>query len=314
MVFAGHTDVVPTGPMEAWHSDPFQPTAKGDLLIGRGAADMKSGLAAMIIAAENFVAAHPNHKGSVAFLITSDEEGPSVDGTAKVMAELNKRNEKITYCIVGEASSEHKLGDQVRVGRRGSFHGKVHVKGVQGHIAYPQKHNPIHMAFAALDELAKEEWDQGNEFFPPTSFQFSNIHSGTGALNVVPGELTADFNFRFSTAISEDEMQQRVTAILQRHGLDFSVEWKLSASPFLTTHGKLIAATQETIREITGLETSLSTAGGTSDGRFIAPTGAELVEIGPLNTTAHKVNEEVKISDLEPLAAIYGGILKKLLL
>ncbi len=313
VVFAGHTDVVPTGPLDAWHSDPFFPTVKEDFLHGRGAADMKSGLAAMIVAAENFIKKNPNYPGSIGFLITSDEEGASIDGTKKVVEALVKRNEKIDYCIIGEASSEKILGDQIRIGRRGSFHGKLIIHGKQGHIAYPHlANNPIHASFKALAELAAEEWDNGNEYFPPTTFQISNIHAGTGALNVIPGELEARFNFRFSTAVTVHELQERVAKILNNHKLNFDIQWELTSQPFLTTQGKLITAAEEVIKEMMGIKTRLSTGGGTSDGRFIAPTGAEVIELGPNLATIHQANERVNIAELDQLTALYEKILEKL--
>lgn len=314
VVFAGHTDVVPTGPLEAWESDPFVPTIRGDFLYGRGAADMKSGLAAMIVAAENFIRKNPNYSGSIGFLITSDEEGASVDGTKKVVEALVKRNEKIDYCLIGEASSQKILGDQIRVGRRGSFHGKLIIHGKQGHIAYPHlANNPIHASLAALAELTAESWDAGNEFFPPTSFQISNIHAGTGANNVIPGDLEVRFNFRFSNAITLHDMQERVAKILNKHKLTFDIQWDLSGNPFLTKQGKLIRAAQESIKEMMGIDTILSTSGGTSDGRFIAPTGAEVVELGPNLNTIHQANECVNITELNKLTEIYEKILEKLL-
>ncbi|MES2217868.1 MAG: succinyl-diaminopimelate desuccinylase [Pseudomonadota bacterium] len=313
LVFAGHTDVVPTGPLDKWQSPPFEPEIRGDLLFGRGACDMKSGLAAMIVAAEKFVRDQPDFKGSIAFLITSDEEGASIDGTKKVVAVLEQRREKIDYCIVGEASSEQLLGDQIRVGRRGSLHGKLIIHGKQSHIAYPElADNPIHNCFMALQALAKEKWDEGNEFFPPTSFQISNIHSGTGALNVIPGALEVRFNFRYSTAVTADELEARVTKILQQHKLKFDLQWDLSGLPFLTRQGKLVSASQQAIKAITSLDTRLTTGGGTSDGRFIAPTGAEVVEIGPCNASAHQVDEHVNVKDLERLAGIYLQVLETL--
>lgn len=313
LVFAGHTDVVPTGPLDKWQSPPFTPEIRDNLLYGRGACDMKSGLAGMIVAAEKFVQDHPHFPGSIAFLITSDEEGASIDGTQKVVAELVKRKEQIHYCIVGEATSDKKLGDQIRVGRRGSLHGKLLIHGKQSHIAYPElADNPIHKCMLALHALAEEKWDEGNEFFPPTSFQFSNIHSGTGALNVIPGSLEARFNFRYCTASTADDLQARVTKILQDHGVKFDVEWNLSGLPFLTKQSKLVTASQLAIKNVTGLETRLTTGGGTSDGRFIAPTGAEVVEIGPCNPSAHQVNEHVNVQDLDPLSAIYLGVLEAL--
>ncbi len=314
-VFAGHTDVVPPGPLTAWDSHPFIPTERSDYLYGRGAADMKSGLAAMVIAAENFVRDHPTYPGSIAFLITSDEEGPSINGTQKVVAELINRNEMIDYCIVGEANSHAVLGDQIRVGRRGSLHGKLTIFGKQGHVAYPDiAQNPIHLLAPVLSELTTTIWDEGNAAFPPTTFQISNIHSGTGATNIVPGTLELLFNFRFSTAITVPELQQRVTAIIEKNQLNFDLAWNLSGNPFLTRQGKLIAIAEETIKELTGLEPILSTTGGTSDGRFIAPMGAEVIEIGPCNQSIHQVNEHVRIADLDSLVAIYQRILEKLYL
>jgi succinyl-diaminopimelate desuccinylase len=314
LVFAGHTDVVPPGPLEAWDNNPFQPTLRDGFLYGRGATDMKSGLAAMIVAVENFIQNHPLYAGSIAFLITSDEEGPSINGTQKVIAELTKRKEKIDYCIIAEASSDKLVGDQIRIGRRGSLHGKLIVRGKQGHIAYPERaENPIHRSFLALEALAQEVWDTGNEHFPPTTFQISNIHSGTGATNVIPGHLEALFNFRFSTAVTTDELQQRVTSILNRYHLHFEIQWELAGVPFLTATGKLLEATQQVIKKHTGLDTILSTGGGTSDGRFIAPTGAEVIELGPLTATAHQINERVAVADLEVLTHIYTDVLKTLM-
>ncbi|MDR3477731.1 MAG: succinyl-diaminopimelate desuccinylase [Gammaproteobacteria bacterium] len=315
VVFAGHTDVVPTGPLDAWHTDPFEPIESNDFLYGRGATDMKSGLAAMVVAAENFIAKNKEFTGSIGFLITSDEEGASIDGTKKVMEVLEARNEKIDFCIIGEASCEKTLGDQIRVGRRGSFHGKLIIHGKQGHVAFPERAtNPIHACFDALSELTKEQWDEGNDFFPPTTFQISNIHSGTGATNVIPGDLEVLFNFRFSTAVTVKELQERVMNILSKHKLNFNLHWDLSGSPFLTQQGKLVTATEEAIHEIMDIDTKLSTGGGTSDGRFIATCGAEVVELGPVNTSAHQVNEYTSISDLDKLMKIYERILEKLLL
>jgi succinyl-diaminopimelate desuccinylase len=313
LVFAGHTDVVPTGPLDKWQSPPFEPEIRDNLLFGRGACDMKSGLAAMIVAAEKFVQENPQFPGSIAFLVTSDEEGASIDGTAKVIDELVKRKVQINYCVVGEAGSEKKLGDQIRVGRRGSLHGKLDIHGKQSHIAYPElADNPIHKCMLALNALAEEKWDEGNEFFPPTSFQFSNIHSGTGALNVIPGALEARFNFRYCTASTADDLKKRVTQILDKHKLKYDLTWNLSGLPFLTHKSKLVEASQTAIKAITGLDTRLTTGGGTSDGRFIAPTGAEVVEIGPCNPTAHQVNEHVNIHDLDKLTDIYSELLKTL--
>lgn len=314
VVFAGHTDVVPHGPLDAWQSDPFQPTERDGFLYGRGAADMKSGLAAMIIAAERFIQKNPNFMGSIAFLITSDEEGPlNTHGTKRVVEELMNRQEKIDYCIIGEASSEKLLGDQIRVGRRGSLSGELIIYGKQGHVAFPHlAENPIHSAIEALRKLTAITWDNGNEFFPPTTFQISNIHAGTGALNVIPGALQVLFNFRFSTATTLDELQKRVTELLMDHALNFDLRWSLSGKPFLTHHAKLISATEHAIKEIVNLNTHLSTGGGTSDGRFIALTGAEVIELGPINTTVHQANECVNIEDLGKLTQIYERILEKL--
>ncbi len=315
LCFAGHTDVVPTGPESAWRSPPFQPTVHQGLLYGRGAADMKGSLAAMITACERFVAAQPGHHGSIAFLITSDEEGPSIDGTVKVVEHLESRGEKIDYCLVGEPSSSEVLGDVIKNGRRGSLNGRLVVHGVQGHIAYPHlARNPVHLAAPALAELAAEHWDQGNEFFPATSFQISNIQAGTGATNVIPGRLEVLFNFRFSTELTDEQLKRRVTAILDKHGLDYELEWTLSGQPFLTPPGKLVHGVRNAIAQVTGRQARLSTSGGTSDGRFIAPTGAQVVELGPLNATIHKIDECVAVDDLDILSRIYERILANLLL
>lgn len=314
LAFAGHTDVVPTGPVENWSVQPFAPEIRDGMLIGRGAADMKGSLAAMVVACERFVAAHPDHKGSIAFLITSDEEGVAINGTVKVVEHLEARNEKITWALVGEPSSSEQLGDVIKNGRRGSLNGILTVIGVQGHVAYPQKaDNPIHRAAPALAELAREVWDHGNDFFPATSFQISNIAAGTGANNVIPGDMKVVFNFRFSTEVTEAELRERTEAILKKHGLLYKLDWSLSGHPFLTAKGELVSAAVESIREICGIETELSTSGGTSDGRFIAPTGAQVLELGPLNATIHKVNEEVRAADLDTLTEIYERILVKLL-
>ncbi len=315
LVFAGHTDVVPPGPLNEWASDPFQPTERDGFLYGRGAADMKSGLAAMVVAVENFIQAHPKYNGSIAFLITSDEEGAkNLHGTKRVVEELVNRNEKIDYCIIGEASSEKLVGDQIRVGRRGSLSGKLTIWGKQGHVAFPHLAvNPIHAAIDALKELTSIAWDHGNEFFPATTFQISNIHAGTGVGNVIPGHLDVMFNFRFSTAISAGEIQHRVAEILMNHSLNFDLQWESSGKPFLTPHGKLITSTEKAIKEITQLDTILSTGGGTSDGRFIAPTGAEVIELGPVNESVHQINEHVRIADLELLTHVYQAIIEKLL-
>jgi len=312
--FAGHTDVVPTGPRELWQSDPFRPEIRDGLLYGRGAADMKGSLAAMITATERFVAQHPDHRGSIAFLITSDEEGPSINGTVRVVEVLEARGEKIDWCLVGEPSSDQQLGDVVKNGRRGSLGCVLQVRGIQGHVAYPHlARNPVHEVAPALAELATTEWDQGNAFFPKTTFQVSNIHAGTGATNVIPGVCEVTFNFRYSTETTHEALRQRVEAILDRHGLDYDIAWTLSGLPFLTPRGELVGAAQAAIKAVTGLDTLLSTAGGTSDGRFIAPTGAQVLELGPLNATIHKVDECVGVDDLDRLSAMYERILRQLL-
>lgn len=310
--FAGHTDVVPPGPN--WDSLPFQPVVTDGYLYGRGAADMKGSLAAMVTASERFLEKNPAHKGSIAFLITSDEEGPAINGTIKVVDLLEKRGEKITWCLVGEPTSAEQVGDVIKNGRRGSLNGKLTIQGVQGHIAYPQLAvNPVHQFAPALTELCDEVWDQGNEFFPPTSFQISNIHAGTGVNNVIPGTLDVLFNFRFSTAVTPEQLQQRVETLLSKHGLKFDLQWTLSGNPFLTEHGTLVSAITAAIQENTGIKTQLSTSGGTSDGRFIAPTGAQVVELGPVNATIHKVNESINVTDLDTLSAVYENVLEKLL-
>lgn len=312
--FAGHTDVVPTGNLDAWNTDPFVPEIRDGKLYGRGSADMKTALAAMVVASERFVAKHPDHKGSIAFLITSDEEGPSINGTVKVVETLEARHEKMTWCLVGEPSSTHKLGDIIKNGRRGSLNGVLTVKGKQGHVAYPHLAiNPIHTASKAISELCETVWDHGNEYFPATSFQISNIQAGTGATNVVPGNMTVTFNFRYSTEVTADELKARVLEILDRHQVDYEIEWTLSGLPFLTPVGELVNAARQAIRNVTGVETELSTSGGTSDGRFIAPTGAQVLELGVLNATIHQINEHVDVADLEPLAEIYEQILEGLL-
>ena len=312
--FAGHTDVVPTGNLDAWNTDPFVPEIRDGKLYGRGSADMKTALAAMVVASERFVAKHPDHKGSIAFLITSDEEGPSINGTVKVVETLEARQEKMTWCLVGEPSSTHKLGDIIKNGRRGSLNGVLTVKGKQGHVAYPHLAiNPIHTASKAIAELCETVWDYGNEYFPATSFQISNIHAGTGATNVVPGNMTVTFNFRYSTEVTADELKARVLQILDHHQVDYDIEWTLSGLPFLTPVGELVNAARQAIRNVTGVETELSTSGGTSDGRFISPTGAQVLELGVLNATIHQVNEHVDVADLEPLAEIYEQILEVLL-
>ena len=314
LCFAGHTDVVPTGPAEQWTYPPFEPTIQDGILYGRGTADMKGSLAAMLTAAERFVSEHPQHPRRLAFLITSDEEGPAINGTIKVMEWLQNQQEKITWCVVGEPSSSETIGDVVKNGRRGSLGGVLSIKGIQGHVAYPHlAANPIHLATPALTELTQTHWDEGNNFFPATSFQISNINGGTGATNVIPGELNVVFNFRFSTELSEQDIRQRTEAILNKHALDFNLQWHLNGEPFLTSKGTLIDATCAAIHEVTGIQTQLSTAGGTSDGRFIAPTGAELIELGPVNASIHKINECVKAEDLNTLSIIYQRIMNKLL-
>jgi succinyl-diaminopimelate desuccinylase len=312
--FAGHTDVVPTGPLEDWASDPFVPELREGLLYGRGAADMKSGLAAMITAAEAFVAAHPQHRGSIAFLITSDEEGPSVDGTKRVAHTLAQRGERIDWCLVGEPSSEEALGDTIKVGRRGSLSGRLTVHGVQGHVAYPQlAENPVHSFAPALAELVARRWDEGTEHFQPTSFQVSNFNAGTGAPNVIPGELRARFNLRYSPVQTLAGLQAQVEEILRRHGVRFTLEWYVSGEPFYTPPGPLSQAVSRAVFEVAGITPRLTTGGGTSDARFIAPLGAQVVELGVVNATIHKVNECVRVSDLEPLQRMYLGVLKNLL-
>lgn len=314
LVFAGHTDVVPSGPLEQWHSDPFSPEERDGRLYGRGAADMKGSLAAMIVAVQAFLHVHSNHKGSIAFLITSDEEGPAVNGTVKVLEHLKSRGNTIDWCIVGEPSSHERVGDVIKNGRRGSLSGALTVHGRQGHVAYPHlADNPVHRASAALAELCATEWDAGNAFFPPTTFQISNIHAGTGATNVIPGEAQILFNFRYSTETDDERLRSRVEALLDRHGVNYSLEWNLSGKPFLTERAELIGATEQAIKEITGYEPELSTAGGTSDGRFIAPFGAQVVELGPVNASIHQIDEHVDIADLEALSRIYERILVNLL-
>jgi succinyl-diaminopimelate desuccinylase len=314
LVFAGHTDVVPSGPEELWTFRPFEPTVKDGFLYGRGAADMKGGLAAMVTAAERFVAASPQHNGSIAFLLTSDEEGPSTDGTVKVMEHLCARMERIDWCIVGEPSSVNTMGDTIKHGRRGSLTGILTVAGTQGHVAYPQlAKNPIHLAAPAVAELCSIAWDSGNATFPATTLQFSNINSGTGADNVIPSALKAVFNLRFSTEISPEKIKQTVETVLEKHQLSWEIDWRLSGKPFLTAPGELTEAVVASVREITGIESELSTTGGTSDGRFIAPTGAQVVELGVVNATIHKVDECVSISQLDDLSAVYERILTKLL-
>lgn len=316
LAFAGHTDVVPTGPEEQWQQPPFEPVIDAEgMLLGRGAADMKGSLAAMVVACEEFVAQHPEHPGRIGLLITSDEEGPATNGTVKVVQWLEARNIKIDWCLVGEPSSTERLGDVIKNGRRGSLGGTLTVRGVQGHVAYPHLAvNPIHQLAPALAELSQQRWDEGNEFFPATTFQVSNIHGGTGATNVIPGEVQVLFNFRFSTEVTEPQLRQRTEEILHRHGLDFDVVWQLSGQPFLTAKGELVAAVVQAVKDETGQVPVLSTAGGTSDGRFIAPTGAQVVELGPLNATIHQVNERVCAQDLNRLTRIYQKTIERLLL
>ena len=314
-VFAGHTDVVPTGPVEAWSSPPFEPEVRGGALFGRGAADMKSSLAAMLVAVRRFVTNHPNHGGSLAFLITSDEEGVAVDGTARVVAALDRRGERIDFCVVGEPSSTERLGDVVRVGRRGSLNGTLSVQGVQGHVAYPdQALNPVHAALGVLDALARRRWDAGNDFFPPTGFQISNVAAGTGAHNVIPNTMTVQFNFRFNTEQTVAGLKDQVESALAE-GVDARCEvmWSVSGLPFLTQPGRLTEAVTAAVREVAGHAPEQSTGGGTSDGRFIAPSGAEVVEVGPVNASIHKIDECVAVADLAPLTHIYEGILRRLL-
>jgi succinyl-diaminopimelate desuccinylase len=313
-VFAGHTDVVPTGPANQWASQPFVPTVRDGKLYGRGASDMKTSIAAMVVAVEEFVAAHPEHAGSIAFLITSDEEGPATDGTVVVCELLEDRGETIDYCLVGEPTSSHVLGDMIKNGRRGSLSGCLVVKGVQGHIAYPHlARNPIHQAAPALAELAAEKWDDGNEYFPPTSWQVSNIAAGTGATNVIPGEMKIDFNFRFSTASTAESLQARVHAILDRHGLDYDLKWTLSGHPFLTPKGTLSDAICGSIKQELGVTTELSTTGGTSDGRFIARICPQVIEFGPPNDSIHKIDEHIEVRYIDPLKNIYRRTLERLL-
>jgi succinyl-diaminopimelate desuccinylase len=314
-VFAGHTDVVPTGPLEKWASPPFAPEIRDGMLYGRGAADMKSSLAAAVTAVETFIAEHPDHPGSLAFLLTSDEEGDATDGTVAVVEALKARGQHLDYCIIGEPTSVDTLGDMIKNGRRGSLSGVLTVKGIQCHIAYPEKgRNPIHQAAPAIAELAATEWDQGNEYFPPTTWQISNIHGGTGATNVVPGHVEVKFNFRFSTASTPEGLQQRLCAILDKHGLEYDIRWTLGARPFLTGRGPLADAATAAIREVCGIETELSTTGGTSDGRFIAEICSQMLEIGPSNATSHKIDECVAVEALPRLSAIYRRILEQILL
>ena len=313
LVFAGHTDVVPTGPVEQWHSDPFTPTHREGRLYGRGASDMKSSLAAMVVACEEFLAAHPQPAFAIAFLLTSDEEGPAVDGTVQVCQALQARGQRLDWCIVGEPTSVQRTGDMIKNGRRGTMSGQLTVHGVQGHIAYPQlAKNPIHALAPALAELVATEWDRGNAHFPPTSWQISNIHAGTGASNVIPGTCVVDFNFRFCTESTPEQLQARLTEVLDRHGLEHRLQWTLGGRPFLTPAGELVGAVQQAIRDEVGIETELSTTGGTSDGRFIAQVCPQVIELGPPNASIHKINEHIAVADLEPLKNIYRRVLVNL--
>ena len=314
LCFAGHTDVVPSGPVEKWTSPPFEPTEREGKLYGRGAADMKTSIAAFITACERFVAQHPQHQGSIALLITSDEEGDAHDGTTKVVDALQARDEKIDYCIVGEPTAVNQLGDTIKNGRRGSLSGNLVIKGKQGHIAYPHlAKNPTHLFAPALAELVAMEWDQGNAYFPPTGFQISNIHAGTGATNVIPSTLSVQFNFRFSTESTESSLKQRVHAVLDQHGLDYDLTWSLSGQPFLTEAGRLTEVAQQAIAEVCGVEAELSTSGGTSDGRFIKAIARELIELGPVNASIHQIDEHIELAAIPQLSAIYEAMLKRLL-
>ncbi|KKM90097.1 hypothetical protein LCGC14_1242020 [marine sediment metagenome] len=314
IAFAGHTDVVPTGPAEKWSSPPFEAKIIGDMLYGRGTADMKGSIAAFVTACERFVKKHPDHKGSIAYLITSDEEGPAINGTVKVIETLQNRGETIDWCVVGEPSSTDKVGDIVKNGRRGSLNGRLTIKGKQGHIAYPHlANNPIHLVVPALTELCSIEWDQGNADFPPTSFQISNFNSGTGATNVIPGTTDVVFNFRYSTEVTHEELQLRVESLLDNYDFDYELNWELSGKPFRTASGELLEAVKTAVKRVTGYDTTLSTSGGTSDGRFIAPTGTQVIELGPLNATIHQIDECVSITDLDTLSEIYETLLTELL-
>jgi len=315
IAFAGHTDVVPTGPLAQWQSDPFVPVERDGFLYGRGAADMKTSIAAFAVAAEEFIASNPKHTGSIALLITSDEEGPAIDGTVKVVEALRARNENLDFCIVGEPSSTAVLGDVIKNGRRGTLSGKLIVKGIQGHIAYPHlAKNPIHEAVPALTELAAMQWDQGNEYFPPTTWQISNIHGGTGAGNVIPGQVEILFNFRYAPVSTADDLKRRVHVMLDAHKLDYALAWTLGGKPFLTPRGKLVSVITDSIKAVTGVTPEISTTGGTSDGRFIAEICRELVEFGPVNATIHKIDERVEIASIESLKNVYRGVLERLLI
>ena len=314
VVLAGHTDVVPPGPLEKWNSDPFEPTVRDGKLYGRGAADMKTSVAAFVTAAERFVAAHPSHRGSIALLITSDEEGASVDGTVRVVEELKRRGETIDYCVVGEPSSVERFGDTIKNGRRGSLTGRLVVQGVQGHVAYPQRgKNAVHLVAPAIDELAKTSWDAGNAFFPPTTFQVSNIHAGTGAQNIIPGQVQVDFNFRFSTESTPESLQKRVRDILAKHALEYSVDWIVGGKPFLTKRGRLVETLTSVVKTVAGVSPEINCTGGTSDGRFIIDICPEVAEFGPVNRSIHKVNEAVAIDEIGPLAEVYLKVVEELL-
>ena len=314
VVLAGHTDVVPPGPREKWHTDPFEPTVRDGKLFGRGAADMKTSIAAFVIAAERYVTANPSHPGSIGLLITSDEEGPSVDGTVRVVEAFKARGEAMDYCVVGEPSSVEKFGDTIKNGRRGSLTGRLIVQGIQGHVAYPQRgKNPVHLIAPAIAELAATSWDQGNEFFPPTTWQISNIHAGTGAQNIIPGSAQVDFNFRFSTESTPESLKARVNSILDRHQLDYAIEWTLGGKPFLTSRGKLVETLTRVVRKVSGVTPEINCTGGTSDGRFIIDICKEVAEFGPVNRSIHKVNEAVALDEIEPLAEVYRGVIEDLL-
>jgi succinyl-diaminopimelate desuccinylase len=314
LTFVGHTDVVPTGPIAQWLSDPFTPTQRDGKLYGRGAADMKTSIAAFIVATEEFIQQYPAHRGSIAILLTSDEEGPGIDGTIKVCEQLQAQGERLDYCLVGEPTSSQQLGDMIKLGRRGSLSGKLTVRGIQGHIAYPHLAcNPIHLIAPALTELVQIHWDQGNAFFPPTSWQMSNIHAGTGANNVIPGEVVVDFNFRFSTASTPDHLKQRLMAVLDKHGLNYEIVWQLGGEPFLTESGELTTALIQAIQAECQLTPECSTTGGTSDGRFMAKICPQVIEFGPVNASIHKINEHIAIRDIEPLKNIYRRTLEQLL-